>query len=419
MYKKDELLSISLSPVIKFLASRFNGLHKSYRGKHYLQHSRTPIEQTISFLKLINKHQKDGWLKIPKGDEYHPVKKPKGYKMSDYPEYERLINDCSKLDFTSIPTSQSLKKITFVDMDRMGLLERARVTASGKLKFNTSEKRFSPDKVRISEFSKRIIEEENTLKHPQMIARGFQKAWGSEYDILHKLIFIQELRYISIEEFVFFVSWVNYDNNGFTIVNCVEKIKEYRSLSKNIKESISLFFKNNSKGHLSKKSKEHWDWGNWKNEAMSIFGILKDTGLFLFNKKTQRLSIAQEDKFSFKRQKNITRKYDLINSITEKDKKNSGFEYHHIIPFSWIKTLENHKIIDNKLNLIYISGTKHNQIPKRNNSFVKLSYNSNKLILTSQNKEKIKFKIGKDVFISKENILQLIKYNTEALEAIK
>ena len=421
MYKQVDLEKIDKhSKFIEFIIARFNS-NLSYRGSHIMQHSRTKVDQYCDILRCLNSVSKNEFIDIPRGDEYNPKTNINGYKLGEYEKFSKLCNKVQSLKYNSKNSSMSLKKIIFVDLERLGLLDRKTIKR-GKENLCIPFRKCFADKVSISKEGKKLISLNNKKAREKEFAKIFKKVHSSLVENLFKLFTLYKIDRISIIEYTLIFSWVDFDSN-FSIVDCANIILEYRKLSKGQKIAIENFFKNNSKAELSKKEKKYWDWGNWKNEAQSVFEILNDSSLFFFNKRTSFLSL--KELFYSKIRKNFREKsyqaikeYDSKNGIRKAQKPSeSGFEHHHIIPIAWIETIKDYELIDNEKNILLISGTKHNQIPKKKNDIVKLTLEGKNLVISNSHK-KIELIIGEDVYIKENLISEKIKYNEFLLKRL-
>lgn len=416
MFKEKELKTYSSSPVIDFLIEVFS--KKNYRGIHMIQHSRTTSDEYQNYLKEIFNIVGTKMMEIPKGDEFHPIKKPKGFHVAKYPEFEKLLNAISKLNYSSKSSPQSLKKITFVDLSRFGLIDRFTTSVKNGISLidiNSNKRPSNITHIKINsngiKFSKII----NKVELNSSLGEIINKSHSSLVDIIYKSI--SEFEYISEVEFMFFVSKV--DDIDYDQKNIFDMINFFRKLSRNQKEAIENFFRKNSTPKKAKVDEEYWDFHNLKNQTQTIFKLLSKS--YLFNYTEGKITFENaKDKKPFKRQRKIINEYDEFYSIKKYQKPSeSGFEYHHIVPFSWAKTFEESLIIDNILNLLLISGTKHNQLPKKYNELVNVKRENNNLILYGGPDKYLSLEIGVDVFIDEKKIDKLIEYNININEKLK
>lgn len=424
MYKEAELLAIGQNDVVKYLIKRMNC--KEYRGKHYLQHSRTSPSHMREMLRIVLKHSdENGWLRIPRGDEFHPSKKPNGYKLGEYPEYEKVVNEVASLSgYKSSSSSQALKKINFVDFERFGFMLRKNVDSKGNVTLiePASSKRISADYVKVTNDGQDLIKEENSIIQKRLVAESFKRTWSKEADILIKLLSDPEISILTVDEMVLFVSWINYSNEFFvSLEEMANLIKVFKNMSRNQRESIVDFFERNSRPELSKGNPEFWDWHNWKNEAQTIITLLSNSLLFKGTEKT--ISWFDKTSQSFKRQKAVIDDYIKANMIESHQlPKVSGFQFHHIVPFSWARNMEEFLKIDNVDNIVLISGTKHNQIHHGyGRTLVNLKYTDGVFALTSGSNDeskRIELVIGKDIFVSSKKIDDILKYNKNLIETL-
>jgi hypothetical protein len=361
----EKITDIDQSKVsLLFLQSRI--IREDYRGLQLSQHNRYTFDQVKEMLKVLYDMFGEKMLIIRTADL---KKRPENLKEEiDYANYVNVINKKFGKG-----TQDSIRKNLFVDFHRMGLITRFN---KDKIELN-SQVKGSVKFVKISKDGISLVMEKDYLKQYLIFTKAINKmllGYGDHfYDIM------LETQTLSVEEYAFFVSFLNkeHNNNIVTKEYIIELIRDYRSLSRYQKEQLLQTVKNicdpvNYGG--DKKSKR--DFHNWINEAQQVFTVLSMTAYYDYSsgkEKTLHFRIDKNGLFD-----NLSK---LRRSLVEKRKyfemhdiqKTIGFELHHIVPLSWARSKEEFYLLDKWDNMIYIDGYTHSIITQNNSKNVLLN----------------------------------------------
>ncbi|RIA80923.1 hypothetical protein C1645_837836 [Glomus cerebriforme] len=324
------------------------------------------------------------------GSEYMPIrttdisKRPK-----NYPHEQVYADFCQSVKKKIGKGKQdAMRKNFFVDFNRMNLLERYDV--EGKIIEKGERKKVS--RVKISELGKELINSSTMFekylvysKATDFLLEGVMEALVS---IMREINENNSEKYLEIEEFQFFVSFVGKELNGviYDSQTITEFLLEYRNLS------------DSQKDYLIK-----------ENGVQQLLNLLSTTAYFEFDSIKRRLLLGKSD---YKKDKNIGEISKLIRSNLEKK---NYFEKHNII-----KTVEELKLTDNWKNMLYINAYEHRIITQtwHKISRVRLSAqpDNDDLVLSDINKNAdsvmiFKNRINLHYDTGKKNLL--LNYNEE------
>ena len=308
-------------------------------------------------------------------------------------------------------TQDSVRKNLFVDMHRMGFINRYNDDGISVGPFERSKIKY----VSLSEFGLEFVQKANNIFLQNML---YTRAIDTlTFGLADELLEITELNNLITEiEFQFFFSYLNKTLNGtfYTKGILIEYIKEFRSMSKYQRECVIEVVKdycNPNAFYGNKKQKR--DFHNWHNETQQIFMLMAQTVYFDKLKDGLVIKVGAngifENEIKLKRSLAQKRQYFKEHSVS----KQIGFELHHIIPLCWAKTQNEFSLLDVWENMIYIDGYSHSQISQNNNLNVILKFNDLDIDLIDL-KDKIvqcKYKVNVDYAIDKQKVM--ITYNTQ------
>ncbi|MCE8163284.1 MAG: hypothetical protein I3273_03850 [Candidatus Moeniiplasma glomeromycotorum] len=360
--KELNIEGIGLSQAcIKFLQKRLAS--PDYRGWHYSQHNRYTFEEVVEIFNTLNDFIKKS------GSEYLSIrttdisKRPK-----NYPHEQVFADFCREVKKKIGKGKQDvMRKNFFVDFNRMNLLER--YDTEGKLIEKGEKKKVS--KVKISELGKELVNSPTMFekylvysKATNFLLEGVMEALVS---IMREINENNSEKYLEVEEFQFFVSFVGKELDGVICDSqaITEFLLEYRNLSDSQKDYLIKEMKKycNPKDFQGNK-KDKRDFHNWENGVRQLLNLLSTTAYFEFDSIKRRLLLGKSD---YKENKNIGEISKLIRSNLEKKNyfekhnisKKLGFELHHVKPLFWVKTAEELKLTDNWKNMLYINAYEH------------------------------------------------------------
>lgn len=347
---KSALLGINPAlESLNFLYHRV--LRDDYRGLHKLQHYRWSVE----YIKIVLKHlPKDSLLLHTQGDIYDDYKYS-GDELEFCVYLDRVNKDL--LAINKSVTDMAMRKIIFVNLQRMGLIDR----------FNKKQELCAIDKtcrnykyVKITQRGLDFLESRDIFEEQRNLGIALDFIFGGIVQDMLDIINSLNPQYISASEMIFFVSYLgkNYQDKILTKDVIIDFINEFRSLKarqKIVEEVISEFcIPSNFSGDKTQKR----DFHNWKNETQTLFDSFDLMALFEYDRTRQRLLLKADingEHIEFKRSHLIKAEYFKQHEV-EKD---ICFELHHIVPFYYAKDIDALKAIDNWQNLIYIDANSH------------------------------------------------------------
>lgn len=374
----QDILNIDESKeCIKFLVKRVQS--ENYRGVQISQHNRYTQKDIFIILQEIYDICGEELLQIRTTDL---SKRP--FNIEGEESYAQLTNNIAKK--IGRCTQDSLRKNIFVDMHRMGLINRFNAKKKALSPFENGNKKYiALTKLAIELLSTRDIFMQNIFYTRAL--ESLMKGFGEE---ILQIILELNKPYLEIYELLFFGTFVYQalDSHIYERKEIIEFIKEFRTLSKFSKRSLIEKIKvycNPSNFSGDKTSKRDFD--NWINETQQILTLLVQMAYFEWNKKEQRLYIRvgresiYEDNAKLKRSLVQKQHYFTQHNIA----KTKGFELHHIVPLCWAKNRNEFFILDDWQNLVYIDAYSHAQITQNNNANVLLSFDENDAIFKDFN----------------------------------
>lgn len=347
---REKLLRIQ--PTLKCLNFLYHRiLRDDYRGTHKLQHYRWNKDYIKTVLKYL---PKDELLYHTQGD----IRKDYLYKYEEeaFCEYLKNVNKALLLQNIGSVTDMAMRKIIFVNLHRMGFIERF----DKNKKLCEVGKRYQYRYVKITQNGLDFIHSKDIFEEQKYLGIALDFLFGGVVQDILDIINELEPKYLSISEMMFFVSYLgkHYQGNILTKDMIIDFINEFRSLKARQKavESVISDFCNprNFEGNKTQKR----DFHNWKNEAQSMFDSLALMSLFEYDKQKERLLLRADinkKKISFKRSSLIKMRYFKEHEV----QKDVRFELHHIVPFYYAKDIDSLKAIDDWQNLLYIDANSH------------------------------------------------------------
>lgn len=389
---------------VKFIVKRFQ-LDK-YRGMQLFQHNRydeVTMYKMLESIKQVFIEEKIEYIEIPKGDVDNG--KNKGFLISDYPKYKKLVDAIRKK--TAKGTANTLKKNFFPDWERSGLIKRFDKKSKFKLNdwiLNTT----------INDWKNKELYK---LHISSLLPNGFIE---DVYYILENIISITFYEFLLFFTFIYSLNKINIKINGKRNIDKIQTlITSWRNLTRVQQSSVIENLKKYMDPNLykTKPKNKKKDWGNFNNESQQIFHFLKKSNLFnisMNSNNLQEITLNQikntnHNKRKFARNKNIYNEYHL----KHKTKSEKGFEMDHIVKFSLITTQEDIPYIDNYLNILYIDGKSHSIKTQQGSNHMILKYENEEIILKDyRNVSKpINLKLDENIKIKLDNISDYLNHN--------
>jgi len=393
----------STNNFLKYIVNRIK--RNDYRGIHISQHNRYDLDHVEEILKAIYSIAKEKIFKVPPGD----YKKNEGYKLNrKYRTYKNIV-DLIKNN-TGRGTYNSLKKNFFVDLDRMGFLERFNY----KRELVNRKSRKGVYYAKLTDLAIEFINTKDLLKKYKIFTDAIDILFSGQITELANTLYYSPYKNttISIYEFMFILSDTNLSRDEkICLLNAYRSLKQYQ------KERVIDLLKqyaNPRNFHGNKITKR--DFHNWKNESQQIFELLKTTVYFeVAPNRFLKLNIGGTGIFPeeyIKRSQSVKVEYFTYHKI----KKKNNFELHHIVPINKARNKYEFKLIDNVKNLIYLSKNKHKEITKNNDANVYLCINPEKILLFDFNKNFISAQNKIDAIYSKNRrIINSLKLHNKKL----
>jgi len=412
----SKILGISpTNEALIFLSKRIS--YDTYRGIHKTQHQRYDLVRIDNILSLLNKYSPNqSLLKIRTTDL-----SKRASLEADEVIYSSFCNEAKQK--CGIGTQDAMRKNIFVDFHRMGFIERY-----NKKKEPTDPYAISRiEYVSLTDLGLKLINS-NIINKSFILSIAINKLLKNLIDIFLNILRDEEcnFQYITLSEFMFFVSAIDYDNQfefGITIDEAKSLIRDYRTLTAIQKKQLDTQLKQDLNPSNYKGNKKAWrDFGNWRNEAMDIFTKLQPTVYFEFRKqsdalylKTDKNGVFDDESRRLNRSQNEITKYFKEHKVNKKD----GFQLHHIVPLSWAQSKEHFVTLDKFENLIYIDGYKHGIITVNKNKFVNLKFDENNIILSDASDDNLELKDKENVIYSHNLKDVMLNYNNMLIREYK
>ncbi len=345
---------------LRFLVSRVYS--DNYRGMQVSQHNRYDMEVICHVLQELYDLVGDEFLRIRTTDlKKRPQNTPEECLYANYTHnVNTKINRC---------TQDSLRKNLFVDLHRMGFLERYSTNYEKLLPYEKRKVVY----VKISEMGKRFIKSQNIFEKNLNYTKGIDALTNSlAADILDTII---ELSGISMFEFQLFLSFVNCELNGTVYSKSILKsyIEEFRMMGRFQREFVIDTIKEYCvPSRFAGNKKDKRDFHNWQNETQQIFMLLSQTIYYevINDKIIARIGADSlfEDATKLKRSLSEKQEYFKQHKVNKK----YGFELHHIVPLFWANNRNEYFMLDSWQNMIYIDAFSHAKMTQQRSIFAKL-----------------------------------------------
>lgn len=409
--KLQEIIQIDPSKeCIKFLVERLQS--NDYRGNHISQHNRYTKKEILVILQEIYALVGTNLMQIRTTDL---SKRPQNIIGEEL--YAKLTNNVSlKL---ARCTQDSLRKNIFVEMHRMGLINRYNAQKKPLSPFANGTKKF----ISLTRLGVELLQENNIFTQNLLFTRALENllnGFGEEILNIALELDFQKSPYISEEELLFFATFLNQrlGTKIFSRSVIIELIKEYRNLSKFQQKMLLAKVQeycnpNNFSGDKTNKR----DFHNWLNETQQIITLLSQMSYFECNNKKLFIKIGANDIYedTAKLKRSLTEKqaYFIQHSV----RKTKGFELHHIVPLCWAKSRVEFQTLDNWQNLVYIDAFSHTKITQNNNANVCLDFVESSAIFKDCNDNQVKCEKDSQILYDEDKQGAMLDYNHLLLHA--
>lgn len=388
-----------------------------YRGGESSQHNRYEKEEIFKTLTILNKFAPNKTLLQIRDTDLS--KRPTNEVGEQ--NYADFCNEvCAEV---GKGTQDSIRKNIFVDVHRMGFIQR----------YNPQKQPIEPYKqshikyVSLTDEGLKFINS-NLIDRPFIFTKGLYNLLGSYIDITLEIMTDNdnEIDDISCYEFMFFVSVINI-NTSFSITKqrSIELLNSYRSLTiqqqnKAIEQLKERLKPESYSGDKTVKR----DWHNWKNKVDQIYYLFNQTAYFdivndnlvLANYKKIRNNKTVEVEIK-KRSNSEKIAYFDHHSVA----KQSGFELHHVVALAFSNSPEQYEQLDNWQNMVYIDAGKHAKITQNNNRNIKMLVGNNNSDIELEDyvsKDKMYLEYNTNIVYNPDNKTVMLKYNEKMLEQL-
>ncbi len=216
---------------MKFLANRIKS--SDYRGLHLSQHNRYDQNKIKTIIQAIFNEVGGDFLQIRTTDM---SKRPSNIIGEEV--YAKVVDSICKFEMShnsgkkNQVTQDSLRKNLFVDMHRMGLIERYNKNKEPTNPYIQSNIKY----VSLTPLAIEFLNVQDLLRKNFCYTQALEnllKGFGAE---CREVMIELDNHYLDIEEMMFFVTFLNIAN--FTRSEIIEYVREYRSLSRIQKEKL-------------------------------------------------------------------------------------------------------------------------------------------------------------------------------------
>ncbi len=313
-----------------------------YRGEISSQHNRYTMNQIVEILNLLNKYMPNKNLMTIRTTDIS--KRPK-----NSPEefiYAKFCNEAKKN--AGIGTQDAMRKNLFVDIHRMGLINRY---DKDKNKIDPFYRK-SVKYVSITKQGLKLINAKKLTDQYFIFSKGIDILLGGYINIILDILRDDDydINSINFYEYMFFISAIETETTySINVTEAVELIKEYRTLTAIQRISVIEILKQElNPDNFQGTKTEKRDFHNWKNKIDQIFYLLNQT--IYFEISGEKLLLKQENK----ELNQIIKTKRLNRSLNEKYLyfknhnviKTAGFELHHVVPLSWSESIYHFKLLD-------------------------------------------------------------------------
>ena len=395
---------------LQFIDRRIVNDH--YRGSISSQHNRYTMDKIHTILSLLNEFAPAlSLIRIRDTDiSKRPENSPEEYMYAKFCEQAKV--KCG------IGTQDAMRKNLFVDLHRMGLIERYDDYLNPTDPYSGRAIKY----VSLTEEGSRFVETKNLLDRYFMFSKALDKLMGGYISILLDLLSDTnaELGSITEYEFMFFVSAIG-TNTSFRLTrsDCIELIVSYRQLSNVQRVAVINTLKSNMNPKYFRGDKTtKRDFHNWHNKIAQIYYLLRQAVYFETRDDKLMLSNKQAPIFDNVQQKRLDR------SLDEKYKyfrhhnvnKTAGFELHHVVPLSWSENIHQFKLFDKWENMVYIDAYSHAKITQNRNRNVNMLIDGDNLKLCDYSSNTVWLEKDKNIAYDSGLKNLMVEYNRELLK---
>lgn len=397
---------------LEFVDARL--LDDDYRGNRSSQHNRYNMEKLVTLLRILNSYSPDFSLMPIRTTE---IRNRPGNTPEEF-TYARFCDECKQA--IGIGSQDAMRKNLFVDIHRMGLIQRYDKNENPTNPFSRQRVKYVSLTAQGLSFVNAHIFDRYFIfsKGVDRLLRGFI---GILLDVLRDENY--NLRYVTIFEFMFFLSAVATDTSfEITRDRSVELIKTYRALSPMQRRAVieTLKVKARPENYSGSKRSQR-DFRNWTNKAQQAFSLLDQTVYF-----EKRVAKRQPDKLVLRFGKKMPlgdSPRGLKRSLSHKHhyfrnhdvRRTVGYELHHVIPLAWSANAQQFELLDSWQNMVYIDARSHANITQNGSRNVVMSLDDYNIILSDYDDNHVILEPGENILYSVEHLSKMLQYNRELM----
>jgi hypothetical protein len=398
--------------VLKYLQKRISN-PTTYRGMHLAQHQRLWIEKFDVIVGSIYKVAGETAFIEPAGDDPipsrthkygSPRRTPASMSEKECRMYWDILDEIARMDVKDVGASfNSLKKNTFPNLEKMGILQRIPRAQQGEAK----TAKLTPEALKFING--------NGRERVKIYSEATEKLLVPVFEVLDTAL--SRFDSVNVYELMLFLT-----DNQTDIANRVKNLSKYKRLKRlqivRLHDEIKKAMDKKMGSNIPKKEK--LDWHNWWNESKQIIAMLRDVvGYSVVNDdlvmKPGAAKVEVFTKVRSQKVKNDSLQWQGLSVI-------NGWELHHIVPIDYAVSSKDLEMIDDKRNLLYIPQSIHRRIPNTANLQVQFSYDATHVILKNplslDGKPLIEIAWPRDSGVAQENLEAMVKYNQKLLDLV-
>ncbi len=275
-------------------------------------------------------------------------------------------------------TQDSLRKNLFVDMHRMGLIERYDNAGLPTNPYKQARIKY----ISLTPLAERLLNTSDIFERRMIYTVALESLMSGYGESIANVMVELEMTSISEVEMSLFTSFIgqSLDGKTYSISDIASLLKEFRLMSIYQRENILCQIRDYCDRTMwEENKKDKRDWHNWLNESQQITHLLGQTAFFEHSETGLELRLTEDGVYGegrLKRSKIEREKY-YTNHCVEK---RVGFELHHIVPLCWAKNREQFKVLDDWKNLVYIDAYSHAKITQNRNKNVVLNFEEHNVV---------------------------------------
>lgn len=392
-------------------------LDNNYRGDKSSEHNRYDMDEIYETLVLLNKYApRQSLMRIRDTDtSKRPINTPDEIQYANF--CEEVKNVVGK------GTQDSIRKNIFVDLHRMGLIDRYGSKGTILPAYGYA----SPKYVALTKEGIKFIATTNILDRAFIFSRALDKLLGGYIEITLNILKNDDygIEYVSKYEFMFFVSAINtHSTFSLTIDQSVGLIKSYRLLSRTQQNAVIETLRARLKPEYFDGDKtQQRDWHNWQNKIDQVYHLFNQTPYFdvsgpdrnILSLSTHKIRTRSGEIIDI-RKRSIAEKFAYYKN--HKINKASGFELHHVVPLSWADSAEQYKLFDKWQNMVYIDAFSHAKITQNRNRNIFMTADTSTIILSDNSGSLVKLEIGNNILYLPNNQSEMLDYNEKLITTV-